>query len=177
MPFTPFHMGPGLAIKAVFGRHVSLMLFGFSQVAIDVEPLVRIVRGDVVVHGFTHTYLGATVVALAALVIGRPVCQAILNAWTPPSSDFLQWLLGPRLIAWPAAIGGAFVGTYSHVALDSLMHADMRPLAPWSNSNGLLQLVSLGALHLACVLSGLAGVLLMLALFARRRTPGAARAG
>jgi len=69
------------------------------------------------------------------------------------------------------------VGTYSHVALDSLMHADMRPLAPWSNSNGLLQLVSLGALHLACVLSGLAGVLLMLALFARRRTPGAARAG
>jgi hypothetical protein len=48
MPFTPFHMGPGLAVKAVFGRYFSLMVFGFSQVAIDIEPLVRIIRGDAV---------------------------------------------------------------------------------------------------------------------------------
>ena len=59
MPFTPFHMGPGLAIKAVSGRYLSLMVFGFSQVAMDIEPLVRMIRGDAVLHGFTHTYLGA----------------------------------------------------------------------------------------------------------------------
>ncbi len=32
MPFTPFHMGPGTAIKAVTGRHFSLTIFGFAQV-------------------------------------------------------------------------------------------------------------------------------------------------
>jgi hypothetical protein len=46
VPFTPFHMGPGLAIKAVTGRHLSLLVFGVSQVVIDVEPLVRIIRGS-----------------------------------------------------------------------------------------------------------------------------------
>ena len=29
VPFTPFHMGPGLALRAVAGRHVSLMLLRF----------------------------------------------------------------------------------------------------------------------------------------------------
>ena len=37
MPFTPFHMGPGLAVKAVCGRYFSLVVFGFSQVAIDIN--------------------------------------------------------------------------------------------------------------------------------------------
>jgi hypothetical protein len=37
-------MGPGLALKAAGGRRFSLLIFGFAQVLIDVEPLVRIVR-------------------------------------------------------------------------------------------------------------------------------------
>lgn len=172
MPFTPFHMGPGLAVKAVGGRHFSLMVFGFSQVAIDVEPLVRILRGDAVLHGFTHTYLGATVVALAAILIGRPICQVVLKDWTPaPPSPFLNWVLEPRRISWPTAICSAFIGTYSHVALDSLLHADMRPLAPFSETNALLHAVSLGAVHVGCVLSGLLGVLVLCASFVRQRAP------
>lgn len=91
MPFTPFHMGPGLAVKAESGRHFSLMVFGFSQVMIDIEPLVRIIRGDAMVHGFTHTYLGATLIAVLSVVVGRPVCQFFLNYWAPaPYSAFLN---------------------------------------------------------------------------------------
>ena len=81
MPFTPFHMGPGLAIKAVAGRHVSLMLFGLSQVVIDLEPAIRIFSSDPSLHGFTHTYLGATLVAFVSVVLGRPVCQWLLDHW------------------------------------------------------------------------------------------------
>jgi len=170
MPFTPFHMGPGLAVKAVGRRRFSLMVFGFSQVAIDVEPLVRIIRGDAVLHGFTHTYLGATFVALASVVIGRPICQALLRGWTlEPPSAFLGWVTGTPRISWPTATGSALVGTYSHVALDSLLHADMRPLAPFSETNALLHAVSLGALHLGCVLSGLLGVLVLAAAFIVQR--------
>lgn len=148
MPFTPYHMGPGLAAKAVAGPRLSLMVFGFSQVAMDIEPLVHIVRGDPVLHGFVHTYIGATLVALISVVVGR--------------------LWGPRHIAWAAAAWGAFVGTYSHVFLDSIMHADMRPLAPFSNSNGLLQVVPTSTLHLACILSGVAGAFVLCAVPALR---------
>jgi hypothetical protein len=131
MPFTPFHMGPGLAVKAVCGHYFSLMVFGFSQVAIDIEPLVRMIRGDVVLHGLTHTYLGATVIAVLSVVVGRPVCQFLLNYWPPdPYSPFLNWLRGPKVISWPASIAGAFVGTYSHIFLDSVMHSDMQRSRP-----------------------------------------------
>jgi hypothetical protein len=124
-------MGPGLALKALTGRRFSLMVFGFSQVTIDIEPLVRFVRGDTELHGFTHTYLGATLIALVSVVVGRPVCQFLLKYWNPdPSSPFLNWLPTAKAIPWSAAIAGAFVGTYSHVFFDSIMHSDMQPLAP-----------------------------------------------
>jgi len=169
MPFTPFHMGPGLAVKALSGRYFSLMVFGFSQIAIDIEPLVHIIRGDAVIHGFTHTYLGATVIGVISAVVGRPVCQFLLNHWTPdPYSPFLNWLRGPKLISWPAAITGAFVGTYSHVFLDGIMHSDMQPFAPLSDANPLLHVISAGGLHLLCVLSGGLGALLMFAVFLMR---------
>jgi hypothetical protein len=170
MPFTPFHMGPGLAVKAVCGRYFSLMVFGFSQVAIDIEPLVRIIRGDAVFHGFTHTYLGATLVALVSVVVGRPFCQFLLSYWTSERySPFLNWLRGPNLLSWPAAIAGAIVGTSSHVFLDSIMHSDMQPLAPLSEANALLRVISVGSLHLVCVLSGVFGALILLAVFIFRR--------
>lgn len=170
MPFTPFHMGPGLAVKAVCGRHFSLMVFGFSQVAIDIEPLVRTIRDNAVLHGFTHTYPGATLVALVSVLIGRPICQFLLNYWTPDSySTVLNWLRGPKLISWPAAIAGAFVGTYSHVVLDSIMHSDMQPLAPFSSANALLHVISVGSLHFGCVLSGVLGALVLFGVFILRR--------
>ena len=168
MPFTPFHMGPGLAIKAVTGRHLSLLVFGVSQVVIDVEPLVRIIRGDAVLHGFTHTYLGATLVALLAAAIGRPVGRFLLSQWTPDPSSRLGWLRDLERISWPASIAGAFVGTYSHVVLDSVMHADLHPLAPFLETSALLGTVSVSALHVLCVFGGVLGALLLLARVARR---------
>jgi hypothetical protein len=165
MPFTPFHMGSGLAIKALSGRHFSLMVFGFSQVAMDIEPLVRIIRGDALLHGFTHTYAGASLIALVSVAVGRPVCQFFLNYWIAGrEAAFLSGLRGPKLISWPAALAGAFVGTYSHVFLDSIMHSDMRPLAPLSDANGLLHVISVEGLHLLCLLGGILGFMLMLVL-------------
>jgi hypothetical protein len=170
MPITPFHLGPGLAIKALAGERCSLMVFGFGQVVMDLEPLVRIARGDGIVHGFTHTYLGATLVAVVSIVVGRPVCQLVLESVRPdPRSGLLTWLFGETRISWGAAAFGAFMGTYSHVLLDSVMHADMDPLAPWAQGNALLHCISVESLHVACVLSGGLGVLLMAWDYLRRR--------
>ena len=110
------------------------MVFGFSQVAMDIEPLVCIIRGDPVLHGFTHTYAGATLVGLVSVIVGRPVCQFLLEKFPPdPGLRLLVWLKGSS--GWPAAIAGAFAGTSSHVALDSVMHADM---VPWYRDGGQL---------------------------------------
>jgi hypothetical protein len=158
MPFTPFHMGPGLAVKAVGGRRFSLMVFGFAQVAIDLEPLVRLLRGDGILHGFSHTWIGGTLVAVVSVFAGRPICQRLLGWWKPREpSSFEAWLRGPERISWTAAISGAVVGAYSHVILDSIMHSDMRPLAPFSNQNGLIDLIGVEALHIGCILSGVLG--------------------
>ena len=67
MPFTPFHLGPGAAFKAIGGKHFSFMVFGGTQVLMDIEPLVAILRGSPVLHGVTHTILGALVIGLVAV--------------------------------------------------------------------------------------------------------------
>src|SRR5690349_309058 len=136
MPFTPFHMGPGLGLKAIAGRHFSLTVFGLSQIAIDIEPLVHIMPGHPFHHGYTHAHLGATLLALVCAGLGGPLCEALLSRLTlDPRSTLLAWLFRERTISWPAALSGAFVGTYSHVLLDSLMHYDMHPLAPFYRGN------------------------------------------
>lgn len=176
MPFTPFHMGPGVALKALAGPRFSVLIFGFAQVLIDVEPLVRILRGDVVLHGATHTYLGALVIAGVAAVLGRPLAQAGLTRWRRAANlPRCARPDGPRQLTWGTTVGSALVGTLSHVALDSVMHADMAPLAPVAPSNDLLGVLSLRALHLGCVAAGALGAMvLVVACLARPRRERAA---
>ena len=160
VPFTPFHLGPATVVKAVAGRSFSLTVFGFSQVAMDVEVLVRLLLGEGIVHGFSHTYLGGTLIAVFSLLVGRPLCQLLLNFWTPqPRQRYLYWLRGRQVIAWPAASAAAFLGTYSHVLLDSMAHGDVQPFAPFAEGNPLRGLISLGAMHVVCVGTGILGLL------------------
>ena len=79
MPFTPIHLGPGLAFKAIGGRSFSFMVFGGAQVLMDIEPLVGILRGWPVLHGYTHTVLGALAIGTVAGIIGRPISDLALR--------------------------------------------------------------------------------------------------
>ncbi len=92
--------------------------------------------------------------------------QFLLRSVRPdPHSALLNWVFGDTCISWRAAAAGAFVGTYSHVLLDSIMHSDMRPLAPWSQHNSLLLVVPIGTLHVVCTVSGVLGALLIVFLY------------
>jgi hypothetical protein len=133
MPFTPFHLGPGAAIKAACPRHFSLTVFSFTQVAIDCETLYYLLHRQYPVHRFFHTYVGATLVGLFCAIMGRFLCQYGLAAfgWATPS--LFKALVGSTsAISWRVAFVSAFAGTYSHVFLDSLMHPDIRPFDPFS---------------------------------------------
>lgn len=157
MPFTPLHMGPGILVKAVLQGSFSLMVFGWAQILMDIQPLLVMLTGEGHLHGFTHTYIGATLIAPVAALSGKYL------------GDFgLRILQLPQHIPirWPAAWLAAFIGTYSHIVLDSIMHADIRPLAPFSESNSLFRLISLGDLHLFCVIAAIVGAALYFAVHA-----------
>ena len=147
MPFTPFHLGPGALFKAVGNQRFSFMIFGGSQVAMDIEPLVRMFRADSVVHGMSHTVAGAFVVAMISAVLGRPLSNAVLRH--SRNSD--------HPIGWMVAFASALIGTYSHIGLDAMMHSDMSPLWPMFSGNSLLGFMSVERLHVLCAVSGLLG--------------------
>ena len=165
MPFTPFHFGPGAAICAMFGRRFSFTVFVLSQALIDLEPGVRMVLDREPLHPHMHTYAGATLVALVAGAIGRPLCEAVLRAWNRRlSAAQARWLGVDTTITPTAAWSAAIVGAYSHVAIDSIMHADMQPWMPFGAGNPLLGLVSIETLQLACAVLGLLGIGVMVVL-------------
>ncbi len=153
MPITPFHFGPGAAVHSAAPRHASFLSFCAANVLVDLEPLYFMLTGQAHLHRFFHTYIGATVVASATVLL-------FLGAERIP---LIPNLFGWRQLGTRAIAVGAFLGTYSHIVLDSVMHADIRPLAPFSDANGLLGIVSLRALHLFCLGAGAAGVAVVLA--------------
>jgi hypothetical protein len=172
MPFTPFHMGAACAVKAVAGDSFSLLVFGLAQVAMDVQPLVYLLKGEGIYHGFSHTLLGATLVAVGAVVIGKPICQWLLNVWKPdPADPFLRWLRGKAILSWKATILAALVGAYSHVFLDSFVSGDVYPFAPYSQASPLYGLISMGSLYLLLIGTGLLGILGMVIVYLVESTP------
>ena len=157
MPFTPFHMGAGLALKAVAGRHFSVLTFGIAQVAMDIEPLVGMLRCAAVLHGPTHTYLGAVPIALATAVLAPWLCRPLLKRWNQEVTHYrAPWLAEDERWKPRTVLLSALAGTWSHVLLDSVMHADITPWAPWTDANGLYAWIPLPTLHALC-LAGMAG--------------------
>lgn len=160
MPFTLLHMGPGLAIKALAGRHFSVLTFGVAQIVMDIEPLIGMMRGSYTLHGFTHTYLAALAIAGLVAAVSPSFSGLLLHHWNNELSFYrLDWLTAPESFSRMAVIAGALSGTLSHVMLDSIMHGDIRPFAPWSNANELLHIVSIETLHQWCIAAGLLGIL------------------
>ncbi|HEY9025410.1 MAG TPA: hypothetical protein VIP05_14000 [Burkholderiaceae bacterium] len=154
MPITPFHFGPGAAIHASAPRHVSFIAFLVVNVGMDVEPLVGMLTGAPRLHGAVHTYIGATLAA--GLVIALFL---LARRWGRGGRlpDPFEWQsLGVGAVAL-----GALAGAWSHIVLDSVMHADITPWAPFSNANALFRIVSLETLHASCVVAGVLGLAIL----------------
>ena len=163
MPFTPFHMGPGILVKSVLGGSFSLMVFGWSQIVIDLQPLYVLIQGHGRLHGFSHTYLGAAVVTVVAGLTGK---------WLSEIGLFVMGLNPSRRlkISWYVVFASAFVGSFSHVFIDSIMHSDVHPFFPLTARNGFHQLVCTDMLHILCLASGvIGGLIYFLALWKHKR--------
>ena len=151
MPFTPVHLGPGTLLKACLGAHFSFVVFGGAQVLTDIEPLIQMMRGASVLHGHSHSIGGAVVIGIIATGLGKPIGEWFLR---------LIQVKEPH-ISWAASATGAFLGTFSHILIDGIMHSDMAPWSPFTTNNHLLGLVSVQALHYLCLASGVIGLIVL----------------
>ncbi len=159
MPFTPLHIGPGMVIKAAVPRHFSIVVFGITQIALDLEVLWHLARHDYPLHTFWHTYLGATIIAALLTFLGKPTSQWIKAIWNRISAkcrDADLTVFVPT--TWVASFTGAFAGAYSHILLDSLFHSDIEPLQPWSATNQLRNLVNPHGIDTLCIVLGISGL-------------------
>ena len=173
MPFTPFHMGAALIVKPGLNRTFSVITFGLAQIAMDIEPGIGMLTGADVLHGPTHTILGALVIAYLVMLIAPSVCNYLLRRWNMEVTHHkIAWLVQPEPPSKTAVTVGAFFGTLSHVALDSLMHHDIRPLWPFSDANPLMGFVSHDGVYQTCAIAGgLGAVAWILMQWFRRSNP------
>ncbi len=166
MPFTPFHFGPGLLGKGLAARWYSWSAFVASNVIIDCESLYYLERHEYPVHRQLHTFVGASIVGIvtACLLLGLrrvlPTLRTSLERRTPTVRAEATRL---------GIVVGAMAGALSHPILDGLMHPDIEPFQPWTAKNPLRGLVGVEELHLACLLAGLVGAILIVTWIARER--------
>ena len=175
MPFTPFHMGAAMVIKPGAGHRFSVMAFALVQVIIDIEPGIQMARGSDVLHGPSHTIIGAILIATAVAFISPWLISRIVRRWNQEVRHHKLGLLAEsEQVSRTAVIAGAFFGTLSHLVLDSMMHHDIHPLAPFTNANPLIDLVSHDGVYQLCVVMGVVGsVAWVLLKWLRRDAPAA----
>ena len=150
MPFTPIHMGPGILIKALLHSSFSLMIFGWTQIIMDIQPLLVLISGEGHLHGFSHTYIGAVLLAVFSALTGKNLAEIGLKIIAVDRYQSLN-------IDWWVAFLSAFIGSFSHVFLDSIMHTDVEPFYPFTLVNDFQGMISITLLHKICLYSGLVG--------------------
>jgi hypothetical protein len=47
------------------------MVFSWTQIVMDIQPLIVLLSGEGHLHGFTHTYVGAILIAIFAGLTGK----------------------------------------------------------------------------------------------------------
>jgi hypothetical protein len=149
-------MAPGILVKALLRGGFSLTVYASTQVIMDLQPLIANFTGEGPYHGFTHTYVGATMLALPAALTGKYLAELALRMLP-------RGRRGRVTISWRVALLSAFIGSYSHIALDSLVHSDIHPLFPLSGENPMGGFLSVSEVQESSLYVGLLGLVLYFA--------------
>ncbi|MFX1319445.1 MAG: hypothetical protein ACFE9D_08200 [Promethearchaeota archaeon] len=143
MPFTPFHLGPGLLIGLILFPYLFLPSILLGSIIVDIEPLTFLLLGLPVQHLFFHTFLGATILAL----IGVLVIYLLRSIF----EKIMAFFLLPQTASLLNITAAALIGAYSHIVLDGFLYPEMQPFWPLL-VNPFLGLASSSTIYLFCVL-------------------------
>ena len=122
MPFTPFHLGPGLVIGIVFRRWVNLAAILVASVIVDIRATYCFFTGCYPLHGPFHTFLGATILAFGVIIgiyVFRNQLEQISNNFNIEQDYTLQ-----------SIVIGALLGVWIHIILDAFLYPEMTPFWP-----------------------------------------------
>jgi membrane-bound metal-dependent hydrolase YbcI (DUF457 family) len=140
-----------MAVKAVAQERFSLIIFGWAQILVDLQPLVVILTYEGQTHGITHTFLGGAVLGAAAAASGKPLAEGLLNLFRKKSKPRLQ-------VSWKTAWWSGLVGGLSHVLMDALIYPDMSPFWPFVKGTS-MDVFTSRDMTAFCLFTGLAGLL------------------
>ena len=94
-------------------------------------------------------------IACIAAFVSPSVCSFIVQRWNREVHHYkLDWLEETATVSRAVVIASTFFGTLSHVVLDSFMHHDIHPFAPFSNANPMLNLISHDGVYQLCFAAG-----------------------
>ena len=68
-------MGAALIVKPGLNQKFSIITFGIAQIAMDIEPGIGMLTDADVLHGPTHTVLGALIIACLVIYIAPSICR------------------------------------------------------------------------------------------------------
>lgn len=153
MPLTPFHLGPALFLGLIFFRHLNLPAFLIANVIVDIEPFFVLLFGlDYPLHGFFHSFLGGSLIALVlylAMVRMYPYVKKAMDTFG----------VGQEMSRKKIMLS-CFFGVYLHIILDSVLYTDIMPFFPFG-VNPFLSLGIGGSLvYLFCVIGFVLGIVL-----------------
>ena len=153
MPFTPFHLGPGLLFGLLLIRYIDFPTFIIANVIIDIESFIVLsLNLDYPLHGFFHSFMGGTIAAFL-LTAGMRALRESLN----PLTNFLKV---EQEHSTRSILTASLFGIYLHIILDSLLYSDIKPFYPF-DFNPFLDTTRIGlGVYGNCFLSFVLGVIL-----------------
>jgi membrane-bound metal-dependent hydrolase YbcI (DUF457 family) len=123
MPFTPYHLGPALFLGLLFISFIDFPTFLISSVIVDVEPfLVLFLNLNYPLHGFFHSLLGGTLVAIPLALIMLKIRDIL--------SPLMSYFKPEQKVSFKSILLASLLGIYIHILLDSRIYTDIQPFYP-----------------------------------------------
>ena len=162
MPFTPFHLGPALALGLPLRKYIHAPTFILASIAVDVEPfLVLYLNLSYPLHGYLHTLLLSSIMGVA---LGG--AMFIVQRYLHPLYTALRLEEGNRLKLLSFIVSGA-TGAMLHVLIDSPLYDDIRPFYPLT-ANPMYNPALSPAIYDLCMWMGVLGLAYFAALMILR---------
>jgi len=152
MPFTPYHWGPSSWIGLLLDKWLDFATLLIAGVIIDLEPgLVLLLKLDYPLHGFFHSFLGAT---SAAIILSILLYQT-RNGIAP----IMARLKLGQVSSFRKILGTSLLGVYSHILLDAPLYTDIKPFYP-IGTNPFYRLIPSSGIYLFCQISFMVALIL-----------------
>jgi len=158
-------LGPGLLFGLLLFNYLDLPTFLVASVIIDIEPLLALsLNLNYPLHGYLHTFMGGTIIALLLAIAMSRVREAL--------APLMPLFKLEQRTSFKGIVLASLSGIFSHILLDSPLYSDIRPFYPLeSNPLRSLNMFTGFGIYAFCILSlTAAGIVYAARLFSRKKS-------